>query len=396
MLTSLHALGLAAAAVAATAVHAPGAAAPAAEGDAAARQAFAEGLRLEAAGDPELASSAFRRAYAAAPALAHAGLNAAILRERLGDDAGARALYAQLLDRDPAFAAALRNLVRLAIRSGDLPGAEQEARARIDRAPGAVALRNALVDVLLAAGQLDEAEREARSILKADDRDVAALVGLATVYERRTRHELARTILESARAIDDRDPAVWNRLGVLDLAAGDRVRALEDFRTAAALAPDHAEARANHGVLLADAEDFEGAVRELEAASRYAPRSAAVWLNLGNAYRGARRSPEAEAAYLRALALDPALLDADLDLALLYLDGEAPAPSALARLDQATARLDAYERKGGRDARMPELRKDVARAIERERKRLAREDRDRPRRGGDLQRPVPGAERTER
>jgi Flp pilus assembly protein TadD len=286
--------------------------------------------------------------------------------------------------------------VRLALRGGDLAGAEKEARERIARSPNAAALRNALVDVLLAAGRLDEAEEECRRALQLDERDVAAVVNLATVFERRNRSELARTVLESARAIDERDPTVWNRLGLLDLAAGDRARALEDFRTAAALGPDYPEARVNHGVLLADAEDFEGATRELEAAARVAPRSAAVWLNLGNAYRGARQRAKAEAAYRRSLELDASLADAELNLALLHLDGDDPGSPALARLEQAMAHLDAYERKGGADVQVASYRKDAARAIEREKKRLAREERDRLRREADAHRAIRGEERGER
>jgi Tfp pilus assembly protein PilF len=187
-------------------------------------------------------------------------------------------------------------------------------------------------------------------------------------------------VLENARAIDDRDPAVWNRLGVLELSLGNRAQALESFKTAAALGPDYPEARANYGALLADAEDFSGAVIELEAAARYAPRTAGVFVNLGNAYRGTQQFDRAEAAYRRALELDPSLTDVEFNLAVLYLDGDRPGTPALTRLEQAVAFFDAYERKGGQEAKIAEYRKDAAKAIERERKRLAREERDRLRR----------------
>jgi tetratricopeptide (TPR) repeat protein len=217
------------------------------------------------------------------------------------------------------------------------------------------------------------------------------MVTLATVYERRNRLELARTVLEGARAVAERDPAVRNRLGLVELRAGNRAEALDHFRAAAALAPDYAEARANHGVLLADADDFEAAAVELEAAARHAPWSAAIQLDLGNAYRGAGELDRAEAAYRRALELDPALADAELNLAVLFLDGEKPGTPALARLEQAVAQLDAYERKGGADPKVAEYRKDAARAIERERKRLAREERDRLRREVDVRGSEPAA-----
>src|SRR6266508_3483573 len=255
---------------------------PTAEESAIAKHSFSEGLRLEAAGDLGPASASFERAYDADPYLAHAGVNAALLRERLGDPDGARALYVRLLEENPGFGPAVRNLVRLSLRRGDLAGAEKEARERLARGPESAPL----LDVLLAAARLDEAEEASRKALKLDERNVSAMVNLATAYHRKKRNELAKMVLENARLIDDRDPAVWNRLGFVELSLGNRAQALEDFRTAAALGPDYPEARANYGALLADAEDFQGALTELEVAVRFAPGSAATWLNLGNAYRG--------------------------------------------------------------------------------------------------------------
>ncbi len=173
---------------------------------------------------------------------------------------------------------------------------------------------------------------------------------------------------------------MWNRLGFVELALGNRAQALEDFRTAAALGPDYPEARANYGALLADAEDFQGATVELEAAVRHAPSSAAVWLGLGNAYRGAQQFEKAEEAYRKALELEPSLTEVHFNLAVLYLDGEKPGLPALARLEQAVTFFDTYEQKGGKEPKIVDYRKDAAKAIEREKKRLAREERDRLRR----------------
>jgi Tfp pilus assembly protein PilF len=372
----------------------PAAAGTAADPDAAvttARGLFDVGVRLRAGGDDARAAAAFERAFAADPQLVHAGVNAGLLRERLGDLDAARALYGRVLDASPGCGPAARSLVRLALRRGDAAAAEADARARLARSPESAPLMSALADALLARGRLDEAEAVSRAALRADERSVPAMVSLATAYHRQGRSELARMVLESARLVDDRDPAVWNHLGLVALTLGDRPQALEAFRTAAALSPDYPEARANHGALLAEADDFDGAVTELEAATRQAPWSAAAWLGLGNAYRGARRFDDAEAAYRRALEVDPALADAHFNLAVLYLDGDRPDLPALARLEQALAFFDAYERQGGRDPKVPEYRKDAARAMERERKRLQREERDRLRRDAEARKREEGA-----
>jgi Tfp pilus assembly protein PilF len=253
-------------------------------------------------------------------------------------------------------------------------------RARLEKSPDAVALRNGLAEALLAQGKLDPAEEAARQALKIEEKNVPAMVNLATVYARKKRFELSRMVLDNARQIDDRDATIWNRLGFVELSLGDRAGALESFRTAAALRPDYPEAHANYGALLADAEDFGNAAAELEQAVRYAPGSAVAWMNLGNAYRGLKEFDKAEDAYHQALKLDPGLNDANYNLAILFLDGDKPGIPALQRLQTGVTFLDAYEQAGGKDVRLASYRKDAARSIEREKKRREREEKDRLRR----------------
>jgi len=344
------------------------------------RDEFGEGVRREQEGDLAGAAAAFEKVFLADPSAAFAGVNAGLLRERLGDDAGARELYAKVLDRTPTFFPAAQDLVRLDARRGRAADAEAEMRARLQKTPDVVALQNGLAEALLAQGKLDAAEEAARRALKVEEKNVPAMVSLATVYARKKRYELAKMVLGNAQQIDDRDATVWNRLGFVELSLGDRVRALECFRTAAALRPDYPEAHVNYGALLADAEDYATAATELELAVRYAPGSAMAWMNLGNAYRGQKEFQKAEDAYHKALSLDPKLNDANYNLAILYLDGDKPGLGTLQRLQQGVVYLDAYQQAGGGDVRVAAYRKDAARAIEREKKRLEREDKDRLRR----------------
>jgi Tfp pilus assembly protein PilF len=359
-----------------------------------ARSSFEEGVQLEAAGDLAGAATAFEKAFQADPAAAFAGVNAGLCRERMGDAAGARALYGKVLDRTPTFFPAAQDLVRLDARDGRGADAEAEMRARLQKDPDAVALRNGLAEALLAQGKLDAAEEAARQALKIEEKNVPAMVNLATVYARKKRFELAKMVLDNARQIDDRDPSIWNRLGFVELSLGDRALALESFRTAAALRPDYPEAHTNYGALLADAEDFQNAATELEQAVRYAPTSAVAWMNLGNAYRGLKEFEKAEDAYRKALKLDPRLNDANYDLAILYLDGDKPGIPALQRLQTGVGFLDAYEQGGGKDVRLAAYRKDAGRALEREKKRLEREEKDRLRRDAEAKKkadePQPG------
>lgn len=352
-----------------------------------ARLRFEEGVRLQAAGNLGAAVAAFEDAAASDPDLAWASFDAGLLRERQGDDAGAIRAYERALEARPDLSQAAQNLVRVWLRQGRRDEAERELRARLAVADG-VALRVGLAEVLLAAGSLDAAEAECRAALKADEKNVPAMVVLATTYSQKKRYELARMVLENARQVDAGDPAVWNRLGFVELALGNRVQSIEHFKTAAALRPDYPEAHANYGAMLADADDFAGAAQELEVAVRYAPRAAGAWLVLGNAYRGLLQFEKSEQAYRKALELDPALNDATFNLAILHLDVEKPGLPTLARLEAGLAWFDTFEKQGGVEPRVAGYRKDAAREIDREKKRLAREEKDRVRKEAEARRKV--------
>ena len=346
------------------------------------------------ASQPEQAAGLFERAFDLDPSLGYAAYDAGIAYERVGDLTRARYAYLKALASEPDFEPASLNLTRLRLRTGKSEEAESDLRARIAAHPDRVGLRNQLVEVLLATGRPEGAEQESRRVLKMDEQNVPALVNLATAYYANKRYELARMVLDNARQIDPKDPAVWNRLGFVLIALGNRPEALQAFEKAAAPRADYPEAHVNYGVMLVDAEDYRGAVKELEVAVRYAPTNAVARLNLGNAYRGAKEFDEAQREYERALTLDPHLADAWFDLAVLYLDGDKPSLPPTARLEKSLAYFDKFAAAGGSDPRLAQYRKDAAAALDREKRRLAREEKDRLRKEAEARKkgePAPGA-----
>jgi len=350
-----------------------------------ARGLFEEALRTSAS-EPERAIVLFERAFQKDPSLTLAAYDAGVLHERQGDVTRARESYLMALAVAPDFEPASQNLTRLRLRTGRADEAESDLRARIAAHPSTPGLRNQLVEVLLATNRVEAAEQESRRVLKMDERNVAAMVNLATAYHQARRHELAKTVLDNALQVDPSDPAVWGRMGFVELALGDRPQALEAFRKAASLREDYPEAHVNYGAMLVDAEDYPGAVRELELAVRHAPTNAAARINLGNAYRGARQFEPAQREYERALMLAPTANEAWFNLGLLYLDGEAPGLGVAERLERSLAYFDKYAASGGTEPRLAQYRKEAGAALERERRRQARDEKDRLRREAEARR----------
>jgi len=355
-----------------------------------ARKLFEKAVPI-AGTDPEAAAALFEKAFQLDPDLGFAAYNAGVAYERLGDQTRARDAYLKALAVTPDFEPASENLTRLRIRTGKAEEAESDLRARIAAHPTKPGLRNQLVEVLLATGRIDGAEQESRRVLKMDEQNVPALVNLATAYYGNKRYELAKMVLDNARQIDPKDPAVMNRLGFAELALGNRAEAIEAFQKAAALRPDYPEAHVNYGAMLVDAEDYPAAVKELELAVRYAPTSAAARINLGNAYRGARQFDSAQREYERALMLDPKLPDAWFNMGVLYLDGEKQGLTAVDRLEKSIGYFDRFAAAGGTDPRLAQYQKDAAGALDREKRRLAREEKDRLRKEADAKKKGDGA-----
>ena len=321
-----------------------------------ARAQFSQRGRLQALGDLDGAAAAFEAARRSGAELPWAGFNAGVLQERLGQrrpgHRGLRGDHRGLPGLRPG---------------GAEPGAALAAPGEAASTrwsgscgtgwPGPTGWRcgSGWPRCCWPPGKHAAAEEECKKALKADEKNVPAMVALANAYAARKRYELARMVLENARQVDEADPAIWNRLGFVEMALGNRPQAIEHFKAAAALRPDYPEAHANYGAILADADDFAGAAQELELAVKYAPRSAGAWLDLGNAYRGLQEFEKAEAAYQKALALDPALNDARFNLAVLYLDVAKPGLPTLQRLEQGLGWFDEFEKNGGKEPRVARL-----------------------------------------
>lgn len=248
--------------------------------------------------------------------------NAGVLYERQGRYDDAVKAYKKAIAVDAKFLAPVENLANLSVRRQDLAGAEAILLEAIKRAPGDLNLRNRLIAVWLAGGKADAAENEAKKILKADEKNVGALVNLATVFFRRNQHELATSVLNRAKDIDAADPSIYINLGFVFLRQKDSAKAIEAFQKATELRGDLPEAHNNLGALFVEAHDYEAAIVSLQKALSLYPTFPNALVNLGNAYKGNKQYKEAEATYKKAQELDPANSEVLFNLGVLHLDNQ--------------------------------------------------------------------------
>jgi Tfp pilus assembly protein PilF len=344
--------------------------------DSGTQSAFQRAVELAHQGDTNGAERELKRVVERDPKLDYGWTNLGMVQERLGRNDQAEKSYRRALEIHPGQEAAWDALTRLYSRTGRTAQIEEQLRQAISAHPAELGPRNALVLAMLHQKKFEPAATEAKKILKSDERNVRAMQHLAQIYFREGKNELAKMVLENARAIDPNDASTHHSLGLVLLQLKARAQALESFQKAAELRPDFAEARNNLGALLNETEDYEGAVRELEAAVAAAPEMHSARLNLGNAYRGKQELERAAEQYAQVVRLVPALPDTYFNLGILHLDSEMPKMETTERLKTALRYFDEYKTKGGRDDRLEQYVKDANKGLEKEERKREREKRD--------------------
>ncbi len=186
------------------------------------------------------------------------------------------------------------------------------------------------------AGQLAEAERRYREILAIDPNQIDALHLLGVVAHQAGRSDLALDLIGKAIALNGRNPAFHNNIGLAFDALARTDDAVSHYRRAITLNPDYVDAHNNLGAaLLAQGKSIEAAASYSQALA-LRPDFAEAHNNLGNALREQGKLDEAVASYSRALALKPGFAEVHNNLGN-ALKQQGKLDEAVARYEQALA-----------------------------------------------------------
>ena len=257
---------------------------------------------FSARGDHAAALDALRRVIARHPGSVEALAAAAAAHAARGEDAEAERLFTEARSLDPSSPALLNNLGLFLERRGRLEEALAIYREAAEAGPDRWAPRYNAAVILEAQGRLAEA--------------VVALMQAAAL---RPGHAGLRK--EVGRLLDltgntRLDPGAWERIanahaallqaqGIYCARTGETKEAIGCFEALIALDPRNGEARANLARTLAERGEHRRALEEYRAAARLLPDSAAIQAGMGACYAEIGMRGEAEAAWARALRLDP-------------------------------------------------------------------------------------------
>jgi Flp pilus assembly protein TadD len=191
------------------------------------------------------AEAQFRAMLAGCPedAAANDGLGAALVA--LARPGEAQAAFRRALALDPGDFTALYNLGGMALEAGSPEEAAALLEAAVKQKPNDPESRQQLAAAYAQSGRLADAVTEMRTAVRLAPGEAGLHALLSQVLAGMGQLQEAIAEEKTALTLDARDADGWNNLGVLEVRSGLRAEAREDFRHALALAPDHAQARAN-------------------------------------------------------------------------------------------------------------------------------------------------------
>ncbi|HJW51007.1 MAG TPA: tetratricopeptide repeat protein, partial [Burkholderiaceae bacterium] len=257
-----------------------------------------------------------------------------------GDMITAREKFEASLKLDPNYAPALIGLAGVAQAEGNNAQAEQYLQ-RAERASpkspdvqlawGRYYLRNSRLDAAEKAflkarelapktippllelgevyirtpGRASDAVRMYRAAVALDNNNKFAQYGLGIALAATGKRDEALKALEKASQLTPKDPAALRAIGRMHMESGELNKALVAFDRGLERQPQFIPVMLDRGELLARMNRTDEAIAQMSAAEKLAPDSAEVQFRLADVYQGAKRYPEAERAYLKAISLAP-------------------------------------------------------------------------------------------
>lgn len=267
---------------------------------------FRAGIQLQLKGDLAGAQAKFEAALRLDPNYAPALIGLAGVARAQGNDKIA-ADYLQRAERaSPRSADVQVAWGRYYVSRNELGLAEKYFLRAREFAPRAVPPVLELGDLYMRTpGRANDAVRLYRAALEFDPDNRYATYGLGVALAASgNRSEAIKTLERAAQLVTD-DPAPLRAIGRLQLESGDASLALAAFDRGLKRQPKFIPVMLDRSEALARLGRYDEAIAQVAAAEALAPQSAEVQFRLGDVYQGAKRYPEAEKAYLKAIALAP-------------------------------------------------------------------------------------------
>lgn len=247
----------------------------------------------ELTGDFSGAETAERKSLALLPSNAEGWSELGIILTRRQQPEAAADAFSHAVELNPQDIGSMDDRAQVLAASGRAADAEREYRAALSISPHFGVAWLGLGQLLDAAGRKTEADECYRQALGNRVHRTADLAVLAAFFQQRNMFDVAATNYAAAARLDPLNPQLRLQAGRNFVALGRYTEAADQFREAAQLAPDLAEAHFLLGSVLGQQQMMAEAVREFQEALRLRPDLVQARVNLGVALVNLGRNRDA-------------------------------------------------------------------------------------------------------
>jgi tetratricopeptide (TPR) repeat protein len=226
---------------------------------------------------PEEALDAYQRAAALQPKETEPHFAAGKLLEEENKFGEAEQEYKRALALDPGSQDAVMGLANVYMRGRRFPEAEDYLQKLVATNLNSAPVEIQLGRVLAAEGKTDEAIAALRTGIKLAPRDESAQRDLAEVYTTAGKNDLAEAAYGALVAAHPNDAELHRRLGQALLREKKTKEAQQEFLTAVKLKPDLGEAYGDLAFAAGENENYELAIKALDARGKLLPENAVTY-----------------------------------------------------------------------------------------------------------------------
>src|SRR2546429_52347 len=293
----------------------------------------------QTAGTPQEIEAAIERLEEArtesgSPAKLHEGLLLSG-RARLGKGATSAAIdeLQRVVKLEPGLAQAHYHLARAYVQAGNLLQARAELNEATTRDPAFIDATLLEAEIQIQTGAYQPAIEALERLIARRPQEVRAHVLLGSAYLGNRQPVKAADAYRRIVVLTPQDPRGPHLVGAALSVQGKKAEAAQQFEAALALAPEFVEPLTYLVVMALADRKADAALERVKLQVARVPASGRLHHLLGTVYAARGETKPAEAAFLKALELEPTLVGAHLSLGQLY--------TASGKYDEALAKLHA-------------------------------------------------------
>jgi tetratricopeptide (TPR) repeat protein len=241
-------------------------------------------------------------------------LQQAINLQQNGNLVAAGRKYRSILKKLPNHSETLQRLAILLQQTGNSSSALHYMQKALNSDPKNPELLKNMAEIYRIQGDFENALRYAESSLFQQGDNVDALVIIAAACFEQNHLQKAIEVYTSALEINPHDVFVRNELANVHCAIGDNQKAAEQYKRALSQSPDFDDCRINLADTLVALEFYDEAVDHYQQVIKRQPKNAVIQNRLGSAFEKQGKIDNATRCYESALALNPKLIEARLNM----------------------------------------------------------------------------------